>query len=532
MQPVDQQADPTAFDEVAADPEDTSAGVSGNRTAPPDRPGVLEWATRGLCIALLLGFGWVVFGYVFSDGLCCADDSYISMAAKNLADGVGYATSYPVYGEARIYPFDPGITTGPTLVLPAAAVIAVFGNTPWAPGFAAASISALVLLFLILAVRRIAGTTRALLLAACFVFLLYCASAGRPVFSQWYVLLGEAAAALLTLLGMAVLAWNPESRRWVFLSGVCLGLALTSKTLAIVLAIPAFGYLLARVVLGRGQRTDRFWLLLAAAVGYLLPTALFELWKLVYFGGADYLVNLREWLDFYTIISSGGDAPLSEKLASYVSYFPFSLLILLTAVAVVAVLLTVDRRTPVAALRLFWLVVAAALLAFGYFLVAAPNNPRYALFGMILGLFAVACVCFSRARPLVTIGLAVILVLPFVPPMDQLREPIRATIAGGYRPSDRVANLELTAKWLEENQTDQPFIANWWATIDDVEYMMPTAVNFEKWEDVPPEQLSGRVLVRNRNFSDRYTSPEFQALEARCPVVLLNAHPYLVTLCP
>jgi type VI secretion system protein ImpC len=26
--------------------------------------------------------------------------------------------------------------------------------------------------------------------------------------------------------------------------------------------------------------------------------------------------------------------------------------------------------------------------------------------------------------------------------------------------------------------------------------------------------------------------PEFQALEARCPVVLLNAHPYLVTLCP
>src|SRR5262249_1181195 len=60
---------------------------------------------------------------------CCADDAYFSLVAKNLALHGSY--SVPRSSET-VSLFDPEITSGPGLILPGAAMIALVGARPWA----------------------------------------------------------------------------------------------------------------------------------------------------------------------------------------------------------------------------------------------------------------------------------------------------------------------------------------------------------------------------------------------------------------
>ena len=56
------------------------------------------------------------------------DDAMFTTIPKNFLNGYGWATSY---GEK--IPFNPDISTGPTLLLPAMVMIATFGNQTWVP---------------------------------------------------------------------------------------------------------------------------------------------------------------------------------------------------------------------------------------------------------------------------------------------------------------------------------------------------------------------------------------------------------------
>src|SRR5215510_7938742 len=59
------------------------------------------------------------------------DDAHNANVAKDLAFGVGYSTSYH-----ELVPFNPEATTGPAMLLPAAAFVWLFGNRYWVPTFA------------------------------------------------------------------------------------------------------------------------------------------------------------------------------------------------------------------------------------------------------------------------------------------------------------------------------------------------------------------------------------------------------------
>lgn len=99
-----------------------------------------DWLAVAACVLLCFLVALDIASQVVSDALCCADDSYFAITARNVAIGLGYAHSYPQFqthpGE-RI-PFDPGVTIGPALVYPVAAAIRVFGAEPWVPGAATA----------------------------------------------------------------------------------------------------------------------------------------------------------------------------------------------------------------------------------------------------------------------------------------------------------------------------------------------------------------------------------------------------------
>ena len=53
-------------------------------------------------VILLVSFAVIVYGHVFSNGLCCADDSMYATVAKNLAFGKGYAQSTPLDGSVGL----------------------------------------------------------------------------------------------------------------------------------------------------------------------------------------------------------------------------------------------------------------------------------------------------------------------------------------------------------------------------------------------------------------------------------------------
>jgi hypothetical protein len=110
---------------------------------------------------IFLAFAFLVYGFVFSNGLCCGDDSTNAVVAKNLAFGKGYLNTILSSGASGSKYFDPEISTGPTLNVPAAGLIYVVGNVPWAPGFITATLTVILLLATAIFVSKWAGVLRA-----------------------------------------------------------------------------------------------------------------------------------------------------------------------------------------------------------------------------------------------------------------------------------------------------------------------------------------------------------------------------------
>ena len=91
----------------------------------------LKNAINKILLSLVCG----LFIWFFASSLSIAyhkapqhDDAMFATIPKNFLNGYGWATSY---GEK--IPFNPDISTGPTLLLPATAMIALFGNQTWVP---------------------------------------------------------------------------------------------------------------------------------------------------------------------------------------------------------------------------------------------------------------------------------------------------------------------------------------------------------------------------------------------------------------
>ena len=106
----------------------------------PESPRAL-WLATAIAALLYALLSWLVASHAATDGLCCADDAAISLAAKSLAQGDGYSLPLNFRGESGNFPMDAGISSGPTVVLPAAASIRLFGAQPWAPTLASALLS-------------------------------------------------------------------------------------------------------------------------------------------------------------------------------------------------------------------------------------------------------------------------------------------------------------------------------------------------------------------------------------------------------
>ncbi|MBU2074844.1 MAG: hypothetical protein KKE65_06795 [Actinobacteria bacterium] len=223
------------------------------------------------------------------------DEAYNLQVVRNLAAGHGYATDGVLHGADGLEAFDFRISTGPVLLVPAAALVWFLGEDPVV--YRLAPVGAWLLLLVLLAVlgRRVAGRWGALVGPASVLVL----DVGRatdgvsPLVSPGDVL-GEFLATALVV--AAVLAVRTP---WV---GVLLGLAVMTKTVML-LAAPV----LAWAVVRKAGRDNLLALrrLLILSVGLLAPVLLWQLVRLLSLGPDLASERNRQFVQFFRGAGSG-----------------------------------------------------------------------------------------------------------------------------------------------------------------------------------------------------------------------------------
>lgn len=506
----------------------------------------LRQARTGLAmsvIAIVAGllFSAVVGSHAATDGLCCGDDAAIALAAKSLSQGNGYSLPLNFIGESGRFAFHHGLSTGPTLVLPAAAMMVAFGPQIWVPSVTSAILSISLLALLVILVGRTSSREHAVRFGLALIVALYVLTANGIFFVHWYALLGEIPAGLL----LVIAAWWSSSTcadgrvgaKRAILAGLASGLAVNSKLLALLGAL-AIGSIYAYHWLRGGGRTAfRDGLIYTGSM--LFPMLTFEIFRLYSLGVDGYVLWLHGMREFF-----GGHAPgslelegggiaqaklyLSSLRASTGTSPAFWLLPLMAPVLWIKAIRSESRFLRASVLC--WLAGSAYAVWWLFF---SNGWPRYGLIGFILLVSAVvfACVPLKRLVFLPALAALLICIAPWSS-MQQLLVPIRYTINNGFLENERVTSLRQVARYINgASGRDEVVAGSWWAPLVIIEYVsneQRKTVGFNRMHTARPD-LAGTILLKSDRWeamSGSDKDPAFQKFVNACRRPLVVTREY------
>ena len=463
----------------------------------------------------------------YTHGVCCADDSFIAHVAKNVALGDGYVSTLqdntPAYSHAyRRLPFDPMISTGPTLVLPASGFIAALGNRTWVPGMALVMVVAFLLVAIRVALGKTVDTLRLDLAVPVFVALSVVFTGSH--FYQWHSLLGEVPAALLVVLALAVGACRTFSPAALAATGVLLGLAFLAKALAL-LYLVALVAVLALVMGSRGLAVRR---VVAAMAGFALPVLAFELWKLLTLGLEGYL---RAWVTWAAMLKTYGApgfqlgliAKIGERSGDFFGRVGFSLFEI-NAVSWFAV--AVAYRYKRDFLFPFTLSLAAGVtLQTVWWVTSSIGWPRYMVIALVITAVLAATPILALPKPKqLWIYLCILLVW-------SLSSWGRAGGSLVQLDTGRKDNLDATVSFLLDQTEAKPYFGQWWGSVADLEYRLPRSGNFMGFRAITAADWQRGFLIADNNAFVAESDEEFSQLRKKCGQPVLLAPPYSVYRC-
>jgi hypothetical protein len=487
-----------------------------------------------LQVTALLVFTSISLGMVFSRGVCCADDSIHAVAGKSMANGLGFSFTLQVDKESyTVRPFDPNVSVGPPLIIPAAIAIQLVGNTYWAPGLATVFVWLILLIIIGRYVNKVSpnasGVTAATVVFFVFSYLFF-----KLHFAQWYSLLGEIPAALFIILAILVF-FDRDSDQNRLLAGVLFSLATLTKTLAL-LAFASFfavvsAYYLAHIKTRfRLASKDLAKQAAVLAMGFVIPLAFYEIWKLVNLGVAG---DVQFWREFILRLGSIGFGSFNVTLFSrytqgiqtIMDRFGIYLPSLLPMLTVIAFLTKIDRKI----FRLFLVVTAVISVFTAYWLFLSNGQARYYIISLVLVIFVLVLPFLSsgkNSRHLVvyTILLAA---LSFGAWKD-IFFPLTYDGARLYNPSANTVALLQVKSWLSSRLDQRPFVTQWWATAADIEYILDESLNFTTSKDPELDLESPFVIAINSKFLNT-ADQEFMMLMERCD--LQEYGPYVLGEC-
>ncbi len=227
------------------------------------------------------------------------DSAMFAIAAKSVAFGQGYSAVF--YNQ--LFPFSPGITCGPVVILATALMIKLLGNAFWVPGF---TIILLTGILFVIAFRQlktvvdnpvIRWQAAALFLLAVMLLTNHDIDNPSEKMLLWHALLGEIPSALFVITGILYSARHRGNPQGLAIGGLLLSLGGLCKLQAFI-AVPVVGLCLAisycrpphSVKSGRAIQN-----IIAYGIGVVSLPILFEIAKIIGIGGVDaYLRMMAE----------------------------------------------------------------------------------------------------------------------------------------------------------------------------------------------------------------------------------------------
>lgn len=252
------------------------------------------------------------------------DDAFFATVAKNLVNGNGFSAVF----FDQDYKFHYGISSGPALILPAAAMIFIFGNHYWVPELTAVLLIWSLLIAIFIASKEVVGEKK---WAFCFLTLLmmmlFSHGDEEIKLSLWVRLMGDIPAALLVILAALIFSSKNLNKSKLASGGIILGLALMIKTIA---AIAAGAILIIVAIRIFFSKKPIIWIVIPAFC-FVAPCFLFESIKIIVLGWKGYLELQQQNSNFYRT-NAFFEKPFLYSLPILVEQFRFAALAFLPSI--------------------------------------------------------------------------------------------------------------------------------------------------------------------------------------------------------
>jgi len=481
-------------------PADLVRNVRGPMT--PAKPDLATALSAGLLAIVFALFLWPQLAFAIRIGLCCGDDSFFATVALTLARTGTYA--FPT-SSSEAHLFDPLISAGPTLLLPGALVLKLFGPDPRLPGLTALGLALLPLaLVFVLLLRRFAAVS------VCLYAVVVLVGIATFTFStNLGIFLGEGAMMALIVLGAVLLASPEAAPRSLVAGGICFGLAVLSKhmgSFAVLGACLAFAGLAVR---RRGfAALPQIGLVVASVL--ILPI-LFECIKWAALGSAAYLDHWTTYLGFERRIHAAAEIGFPDFLRLLADNFPSAAgaaVAVLTALGLLATARGEDGRN---AATLGLLLAAAILFHLAYFALSGASNQRYLWLAIML-------VAFLLALPILTLrGWRQAAFMIF---LGIVALPLHV-VAGGYREQHRwianhagAAEREAVMGFLGQHPSLPVYGLNWASALD-VFFLLPEGREWRLSDDAAEVGAREAIYVSLDQFAQKDRA-DYRRLLAQC----------------
>jgi hypothetical protein len=458
------------------------------------------------------------------------DDAHNANVAKDVAFGMGYSTSYH-----EIVPFNPEATTGPAMLLPAAAFVWLFGNRYWVPTFAVVVCLWTALGLVLFLLRRYLDPRAWWIATALIAF-------GLAVYdADEFGLLGDVPGALLAIASVLVLCRQSAGDR-AWWAGLLLGVAIQVKLLVLLVAPAALAYMF--VAPSPNRRRD----VVLFCAGAILPSALWELWQLVSTGSlhewavlnARQFAFIRTWSGVNIVQTIDIAAAVRRQLSLHVSslledFHGWPSLVVFPAALAFGLSVMLRSRRAEAPQRAASLILVAAgfVHLLWWFALDTDGWYRHLLPAVVYVLVAAAIVTAANTTASPRLGVVglVLLLASGIPQLSNLSYVFRP-----FSREPRLSALLATrdAMIVLQKNHDFVFVGYGWWVPRDLEYVLPAVGNFKDVLRLRKADLAGKTIVLVRNeFFNREHSPYTSAFQQACDRdTLYTREPFVISVCP
>lgn len=456
-------------------------------------------------LLIFIIFCTVVLGLVFSNGICCGDDAYYAIIAKNLANGLGYtSTIQDSHSDFQIKVFDPRIGVGPTIIFPASLIIKIFGNTYWAPGLSIVIIWMICLYFIWRKLNKLVPNKLELTISiGTFFILSYLFTAYH--FEQWYALLGEIPAAFLVMLGILEYFDSSSKAHWI-LTGFIFFLASQAKPITLLPFAIFLSFLFLKAIFSTKEYRHQairtyFKSVFYITIGFMIPFLMFEGWKLLTLNWSGYTLYYKEVFLWGTEKGTGGIDISTSRLIDRIKILTDRFGIYLPAVIALLIGVGVFIRKEKKLSAIFYSISSVIFIFSFYWIFISIGWARYFFIGLIFIIFLLILPFWSvrlgwKLKLIYTLILAIFAIIA----CNKINVKYPLQNVKLFFPTQYTSSVNEMVGTLSGRIDEQPFVTEWWGTAADMEYLLPGYYNFRTYKDPNFDFSKAYIVVANRKF--------------------------------